>query len=143
MNNCKNIYVKKYYMDEDAWDDRVEILSSATRPTVIINKNKDRVLGLAGFTEYKMRKIAAAGGYDAATMFWDEQLIFGEDFNLKKALKELTIEEIECEALDRMCDLVEQHVSKDEIVFAVVNKRVIEGWHVPVSFFTGCYLKTK
>lgn len=146
MNNCKNVYVKKLYMDEDdpnTWDDMIEALHEAIKPTVVIDKAKGKVLGLAHFTEHKMRKIAIAGGYDTFNMFWDEQAIFGDDFSLKEALKEQTIDEIEAAALDKMCDLVRDHVEKDEIVFAVINKKVIEGWHVPASFFDGCYLRTK
>ena len=146
MDNCKNVYVKRIYMDEDdsnVWDEMIEILHSATKPTAIIDKKKDKLLGVACLTEHKMRKIAEAGGYDTFNMFWDEKAIFGDDFNLKEALKELTIDEIEAEALDKMCDLVRDHCEKDEIAVAVINKRVIEVWNCPGSFFDGCYLKTK
>lgn len=146
MSNCKNVYVKRIYMDEDdaaTWVDVIEILHAATKPTVIIDKKKDRVLGLACLTARKMKKIAEAGGYDTSNMFWDEQAIFGEDFNLKEALKEQTIDEIEAKAANKMCDLVRDCVEKDEIVAAVVNKKVIEVWNCPGSFFDGCYLRTK
>ena len=144
------IYVKKYYVEEDAMatgamDDMIEVIHSAKKPTVVIEKLNDggtRVWGTACLTRGMIEKIAKANGFyhdeiilDPYSGGWDA------DWDLKKDLKESSMDDLEAHWLDWACDIVHNHYGSDKVIALCIKNKVLDIWNCPAEFFNGCYHK--
>lgn len=141
-------YIKKIFVDDDygeAFDEAWERMLSSRLPAVVICG--DRVCGINGFTRKMWTAISQEKGLDVDNMFWDPyEMEVADAYNsvkAKKALKAdlalgLTVDDIECNWLDKMCGYVQDHVEEGEMAVACIGNKVLDVWNVKPEFFSDC-----